>query len=431
MARTRLLGWKTGVGLVMANMIGSGVFLSAGFMAQSMSPGAIIAAWVVGTVLALAGARAYADVARLVPRSGGEYRYLSELLHPSLGYVAGWTSLLIGFSAPIAIDAVAAAEYFGFDNGKLVGVGLIGLLTLFHLADLAISKWTQNILVIIKITLVAAFVVIGLVWGSMGWPDWTPPEAPEGLGVGVFMGSLFFVAFAFSGWNAAIYAAEEFEDPRRDVPRAMLVGCAVVGGLYLLINWIMVSNFTPEAAQAVFGFGETGITAGHVAATEIAGPRGGRVMSVFIGVAFISAMSAMIFIGPRVYAAMAKDGFLPRAFAGSDGKPPVLSLLLQGAIAVFLIYVQSVREVLYNVGAILVLFSALTAIGLLVAWRRGRQVSRLAIGCAIVYVGAAAWMIYFGITADHIKSHLLVWFAVIVGVSLAAYAITRASSRGR
>lgn len=425
----RLLGWKTGVGLVMANMIGSGVFLSAGFMAQSMSPGEIIGAWVVGTVLALAGARAYADVARLVPRSGGEYRYLSELLHPSVGYVAGWASLLIGFSAPIAIDAVAAAKYFGAADGRLVGVGLIGLLTLFHLADLAISKWTQNVLVIIKITLVAAFILIGLLYGSMAWPDWTPPDAPEGLGVGVFAGSLFFIAFAFSGWNAAIYAAEEFEKPKRDVPRAMMIGCAIVGGLYLLINWIMISNLTPESATAVFSFNETGVTAGHVVARTIAGDTGGEVMSFFIGVAFISAMSAMIFIGPRVYAAMARDGFLPGALAGREGQPPVLSLVLQGGIAVALIYIQSVREVLYNVGAILVLFSALTAIGLVRAVVRGKLRAGLSLVCAIVYIAAAAWMLYFGIAHNHIKSKLLVWFAVIVGVALVAYTLTLIARR--
>ena len=429
----RKLGWKTGVGLVAANMIGAGVFLSAGFMAQEMPPWQILLAWAVGTVLALAGARAYAEVARLVPRSGGEYRYLSELLHPALGYLAGWASLLVGFSAPIAIDAVAATQFFGagdvLDGGKLVAVALVALLTLFHLADLTLSASAQNILVGIKIALVVIFVVAGLALGSNAWPEWSPPGAPPGGGdqLRVFMVSLFYIAFAFSGWNAAIYAAEEFERPSRDVPRAMMIGCAAVGALYLIINWVIVANITPADAAAVFTWQEDRVTLAHVVADNVGGAGAARVMSVFIGLAFISAMSAMIFIGPRVYAAMARDGFLPEALAGRDGKPPAGSVLLQGGIAVALIYVQSIRSVLSNVGAILVLFSMLTAAGLLVARLSGRRVPAVAVGAAGLYAAASLAMLAFGLSK--LENMLLVWLAVVLAVALVAYAITARGPR--
>ena len=129
------------------------------------------------------------------------------------------------------------------------------------------------------------------------------------------MQSLFFIAFAFSGWNAAAYAAGEFKDPKRDVPRAMLIGCALVAVLYLIVNWVFVANLTPAEGKAVFDYEQTRVTLGHVVVRHLVGDWGGRAMSVLALVAFISAASAMTMVGPRVYAAMAEDGFLPRALA--------------------------------------------------------------------------------------------------------------------
>ena len=132
----RTLGLKSGIGLVIANMVGAGVFLSTGFMAQSLTPGQILLAWVIGGVLALCGAKAYAEVARLVPEGGGEYRYLSSLMHPALGYLAGWASLLVGFSAPTALDAIAAGAFARAVvpalEPRLVGAVLIIVLTFVH-----------------------------------------------------------------------------------------------------------------------------------------------------------------------------------------------------------------------------------------------------------------------------------------------------------
>ncbi|MDH3818843.1 MAG: amino acid permease, partial [Myxococcales bacterium] len=185
----------SGVGLVVANMIGAGVFLSAGFMAQELSAGWILAAWIVGALLAMAGARTYAEAAVLIPRSGGEYRYLSELLHPAVGYVAGWASLLVGFSAPMAISAFGAAAFafavFGAGDTRLGAAALIAALTVFHAIGLRSSKWTQNGLVIVKGLLVLAFVALGLSLGDNQWPHWVPGREHESHAL-PFATSLFF-----------------------------------------------------------------------------------------------------------------------------------------------------------------------------------------------------------------------------------------------
>ncbi len=437
------LGWRSGAGLVAANMIGAGVFLSAGFMAQSMTPGAILLAWVVGAFMALAGVKTYSEVVRLVPRSGGEYRYLSELAHPALGYLAGWASLLLGFSAPIAIDAVAAAK-FGIGDilpyPRLLASLLVVAITAFHMASLKSSKLGQNILVLLKAALLLSFIVLGLSLGSSSFPTWTPPTS-EGTPLQAFMGSLFFIAFAFSGWNAACYAAEDFEDPIRDVPRAMFFGCGLVAIAYLLVNWIIVANITPQSAQAVFAYDSEGTTVAHVVATNLIGSSGARIVSVSIGLLFLSAISAMVYIGPRVYSAMAKDGFLPKAFAGKEGKPPTLSLALQAVIAITLIYVQSLRSILANVGGMLVLFSGLVALAIL--WRfvsppraldgnqqsSAEQVSRFGALSALLYASASGLMLYYALT--RMDSGLFLWLALIAAVALVAFLITRFFSTPR
>jgi len=431
-ARLRL---GSGVGLVAANMIGSGVFLSAGFMAQDMGPGAILLAWVVGGVLALSGAIAYGAVARMVPKSGGEYRYLSELLHPSLGYLAGWASLLVGFSAPIAADALAAGAFTRTlvpgVSPTTVGTGFVIALTAVHALRGRASVRTQNGLVIVKALLLGGFVLAGLALGSTAAPGWTPPSGAQGIPMAAFAGSLFYVAFAYSGWNAAVYAAEEFEDPERNVPRSMVYGTLAVAALYLAVNWVFVANLTPQDATVVFRYETDQVTLGHSVLARLVGPRAGAVWSAATVLVFLSAMSAMIFLGPRVYAAMARDGFLPRALCGREGRPAAAAVWLQCALALAIVYTQPLRAILLQVGAILVFFAALTALGLVVARVRGRtpRPDALALGAAIVYVASSVFM-FWKAFADQPK--LLVWLAVAAAAGVVAWAVQhrRGTARG-
>lgn len=422
------LGLWSGVGLVVANMIGTGVFVSAGYQAQDLGPALLLGAWVVGALIALCGTRAYAELATLLPRSGGEYRFLSELMHPLLGYLAGWATLLVGFSAPVAVNALAAAAFTGtllpVGHEKLLASVFVLALTALHARDFGISRVTQDGLVAVKALLVLGFVAMGLLGGSNRWPDWTPPNVHPGFPTGPFVTSLFFIAFAFSGWNAAAYSAEEFRQPRRDVPRAMALGCLMVAAFYLLANWVFVANLTPERAAVVFHFETQRITLGHLIASDVLGAVGGRAMSVLAVLSFLSAISAMIFVGPRVYAAMAQDGYLPRVLAAREGRPPTGSVWLQGAVTLVLLHSQHIRDILENVGAILTLISALTVLGLFRAARRipGARPARLALFCAGAYTLAAAVMLWVGLRNS---ASLLLWTTLLVVATAAAWLATR------
>ncbi len=434
----RKLGVWSGMGMVIANMVGAGVFVSTGSMVDHLNPQQILAAWAVGTLIALAGAKAYSGIVQLVPQSGGEYRFLSTLVHPALGYLAGWASLLIGFSAPIAISATATGAFartlHSGVNTALVATLTILALTTAHAIGLRFSLVVQNTLVAIKILLIVGFIAVGFIGGNNTWTEWTPLAhqvnvAPaDGFPVRAFMLSLFYIAFTFSGWNAAIYAASEFKNPQRDIPRAMILGCIVVGILYLCINWVLVINLPPEEQSRIAAayYGESaGITLGHRIMENILGKAGGACMSALAIIAFISSASAMTFLGPRVCAAMARDGFLPAALKGKEGKPPVGAVLLQGAIALFLVFAYTLQDVLSNVGAILTLFCALTVFSLFwVCFRRKgyQRPAPLVLIAAGFYFIVSVVMLYFGLSGS---LTLNLWVGACMLAALACYFATK------
>lgn len=438
------LGMWSGMGMVIANMIGAGVFVSTGSMVDSLNPQQILAAWVLGTLIALAGAKAYSGIVQLVPQSGGEYCFLSTLVHPALGYLAGWASLLIGFSASIAISAAAMGAFAQTlhpgVNPTLAATLMILALTTAHAIGLRFSVVVQNALVAIKILLVVGFVAVGLIGGNNTWTEWTPLAQQAGVAqsggfpIRAFMLSLFYIAFTFSGWNAAIYAASEFKNPQRDVPRAMMLGCIVVGILYLCINWVFVVNLPPaeQARVAAAYYGESAsITLGHRIMENILGEAGGACMSVLAIIAFISSASAMIFLGPRVCAAMARDGFLPAVLQGKDGKPPVGAVLLQGAIALFLVFAYRLKDMLSNVGAILTLFSALTVFSLFWICIRRKEYQRpapLVLIAAGLYLVVSVVMLYFGLSGS---PTLNLWVGVCILAALAGYFVTKSRDGSR
>ena len=430
------LGALSGMGMVIANMIGAGVFLSTGYMAQDLNPKQILAAWIIGTLLALAGAKAYSGIAQLVPQSGGEYRFLSALIHPALGYLAGWASLLIGFSAPIAVNALAAGAFARTlhpeTNTTFFAAMMVLALTAVHAIGLRFSVAAQNTLVALKTLLVAGFIVAGLAGGNNAWPEWMPPNQGDGFPIDSFMRNLFYIAFAFSGWNAAVYAASEFKNPKRDVPRALIMGCITVGVLYLFINWVFIANLTPEQFAVVFNYETDRVTLGHLIMKNILGEGGAACMSILAIIAFISSSSAMTFLGPRVYSSMARDGFLPAALKGKEGKPPVGAVLLQGAIALLLVFAYRLQEVLSNVGAILTLFSALTVFSLFWICFKRREYPRpapLVLIAACFYLMMSCVMLYFGLMGS---VTLNLWVGTCILAALTGYFIAKkkAASRG-
>ena len=360
-------GWGvlTGVGLVVANMVGAGVFLSMGFMVVygGMGPTAVLLAWALGAALALLGTQAYGALAADTGRSGGEYAYLSRYLHPAVGWLAGWGSVLLGFSAPIAVDALAVGAYahtlVPSLEPRFVATATVVGLALLHTRDHATSRRAQDALIVVKVLLLLTFVVVGLGLGPVTWPAW---GADRPVSLGAVADQQYWVAFAFSGWNAAVYVAGEFRDPKRDVPRAMLVGCALVGVLYLVVNFVFVANLTPDLVGDPGALHGGGPMLGHIVATRLLGPTGATVMSAVTLLVFLSATSAMILAGPRVVAAMAEDGALPSVFRAREGHPPRFASALQAGVALVLVWTQELREAVGSCAAVLLLFTGLVAV---------------------------------------------------------------------
>lgn len=433
------LGLWSGVGLVVADMVGAGVLTTSGFMALELSPSYILLDWTVGGLVALCGALAYAALARQIPRSGGEYRYLSSMIHPAAGYLAGWTSLLVGFSVPVALAGLAAGAYAetvieGLD-GRFLGAGIIALVAVVHASDLQASKWTQDALAVVKALLLVGFVVVGLIAGTNVLPRWGPQDASSpGFPVEPFFTSLIFVMFCYTGWNAATYATEEFEHPRRDVPRSMVIGCSAVMVVYVLVNWIFVTNLTQGDMVQWIDSDTDRITLAHLVMVKLAGPSAAAVMSVIVIIALVSAISAMTLIGPRVYAEMAVDRFLPTAFAAKTGRPPSLSVVLQGGLAVSLVFLSGFRELLTNVSSILAVVAAMTVLSLFNyrRWQPGERPGLLPLAGAIVFAVMSGWMVYYAIDASTTVElagrpvpTLVLWMAGIVIISIAGYVLTR------
>ena len=417
----------SGTGLVIADMIGVGVLVSTGYMAQHMSAGPILIAWILGTVVAVCGVMAYSGVVAAIRQSGGEYRFLSDLIHPFLGYVAGWGSLVLGFSAAIAVDAHAIGSFLNTllpgPDPLLVGALVIVTITVLQGFDTNLSHRSQNLFVSFKLSFLLLFVLLALTMGDNAMPTWSPPNPTEGFPWLKVIENQFWIAFAFSGWNAAVYTAGEFRHPGRDVPRAMMTGLVVVGLLYLAINWVFVANLSPADAVAVFTYEETRITLAHLIANDIFGQHGGQIVSVLVIIIFVSAISVMMMIGPRVYAAMAEDGYLPKIFKLRDGKPPLNATLLQAAVSLLLLFSHTLREAVLAASAFLLLFTALTAASLFRLRRYKRQPypSRYQLIASALYIVAVTVILIAGLQTATVQWYA---FGVVLVLALSTYLIT-------
>jgi APA family basic amino acid/polyamine antiporter len=419
------LGLGSGVGLVVANVVGVGVLTSTGYMAPHLGPGAILLCWLAGGVMAMCGARCYAELARAIPRSGGEYRYLSELLHPFCGAVAGWISILVGFAAPVALAGATAGPFVSTlipgAPPRLTGAALILLATASQALHLRWSTATQDVLALVKGLLIAGFIATGLALGAHAAPAWRAPQAAAGLPVKPFAISLVYVAFAYSGWGAAAYVAGEFRDPARTAPRAMMLGTALVTVVYLVVNAILVANLTGDRLSAWLAQDTTRITLAHLLMAQLAGPTAARLTSLLVVLWLASSIVSMTLSGPRVAAAMAAEGFLPRALAGTADHPPRWSVVFQSAIALLLLATHSFEALLRSVGAILTLASALAVAALFRRRSSHRPLPRPTVGlvaAASVYLIGSAWMLWFSFTDE---PGSLLWIVVVLICSGLAY----------
>jgi APA family basic amino acid/polyamine antiporter len=390
------IGWKTAASLVIANMIGTGVFTSLGFQLTDVgNTWSIIALWLIGGFLALIGAFVYAQLGTHFKNSGGDYIFLSRTFHPFLGYLYAWTSLTVGFSAPIAIAAMAMVYYLGpfMDNryGHMLGISTIVIVSLFHSLSIKQSGLFHNIFTAVKVLFVVALIILGLYYA---------PEVTTSLDFGSgwkkelllpgFAVSLIYVSYAYTGWNSAAYIIEEIESPLQSLPKALISGTVLVTVLYVLLQMVFLKHasygqLAGKVEVATISFGN--LFSGAATAW----------ISFFISLQLIATISGYIWIGPRVTFAMAKDYRLwrPLSVVNASGVP-VRALWFNSAISILLTLTNSFEQVLLYAGFVLQVMGTLTILSSLFVKREsGTFKSPFSPYLQIIYLLFSLWVIAY------------------------------------
>jgi len=422
----RQLGLWVVAAIVVANMIGTGVFTSTGFQAADLKdPPTILLCWVIGGIIALCGASAYAELGSMMPKAGGEYVYLREAYHPVVGFMSGWVSLTAGFSAPIAVSAMAFSKYTGklfpalggadwitvdgggyelfhFGPGQAVAIALILMITLLHVFDTKVGGWVQAGFTAAKVVLIVVFIFGGLIVGTGSFDNLSSRAGGfDNMATKSFAISLMYVSFAYSGWNAAAYIASDIKDPQRNLPRALMLGTGAVMALYVMLNIVFFYAAPPDKLAGVFEVGD-------YAAKNLFGERAGQMVTGMISLALVSSVSAMVMAGPRVYAAMANDRALPKKLAFHNKRGvPTFAVIVQGGLGILFVIAADPDQLLRFVGFSLAIFAALTVSALFVMRRRGLPSPYRAFGypvTPVLFIGMSAWIAYAQIDKNPLEA---------------------------
>lgn len=379
--------------VVIASMIGSGVFTTSGYSLGALgTPARVLAAWGVGAIIAVCGAASYGELARRLPVSGGEYSYLSRRLHPFMGFLAGWISLTAGFSGAIAMAAITFEAYAVPDSirpdwlpPKAVAIASIALFGVGHAFLVRLFAALQNSIVAVKLLALSLFLgVVAVSLRSHEW-HWEPirSELPA-LNSFVFFqaiaGSVMWISLSYAGFNAAVYVASEVKNAEIVVPRSLILGTLIVTGLYLALNAVFVSAVPGSEIE-----NQKEVAA--IAARAVGGSGLELMIRIAIGLGTLSSVAGMIMTGPRVFSRMADDGLFPGFFSTGPRSIP-RTVLFQTFIAIALVLVSNLEDLLGYLSTTLALSSAVTVATLFLPGRG--EASRLRIPVAL---GAATYVL--------------------------------------
>lgn len=402
----RTLGVVGAGAFVVTNMVGSGIFtLPALVRVTTGGALASLAVWAAAGLLGMCGALCYAELATRMPDAGGEYRYLERSFGRLWGFLSGWTSFVVGFSAAVAASALGFSAYVdalipGWDGaaaalpfaavsqGSILAAAVVLGLTLVHSLGIRWSGRFQSALAAGVVVAVWLLVVAGFSTGNGSVSGLTSAAPPQGS----WWAALLPVSYAYAGWNAAAYMGGEVRNPGRTLPRAIVGGCAFVMLLYLAVNALFFYAI-PEAEW------QPTIAVGQAAVERLFGAAGARSISAIIALAMFGSVSAMTAVGPRIYFAMARDGLAPAPLArlSAGGHVPVMAIVAQGGLAAILALTGAFEALLIYIGSSLLLFNALTIATLFVVRRRNPApapfMTPLFPGPALVFLAitVAAW----------------------------------------
>jgi len=366
------IGISTAAAIVIANMIGTGVFTSVGFQLNSVqNTWTILILWVIGGLLGLFGAFAYAELGTHFKESGGDYIYLTRVFHPLLGYLSAWAGLTVGFSAPVALAAMAFTKYlapFGLQDNIWLAIAVIIIIGLMHSFTIRHSSRFQNATTIIKVLFIVCLIILGFtlpgnVNNAINFTDsWKNEIFIPGFAV-----SMVYVSFAYIGWNAAAYVADEIDYPGRNLPRALIGSTLFVSVVYVLFQLVLLKNATITELQ-----GKEEVT--FISFSHLLGSTGGKWVSIFIAIQLIATVSSYLWVGPRVTWAMAKENKLWQPFAKKNKHGiPVAAVWLHVFISILLTLSGSFEKVLLYAGFVLQLMASLTVATSLFIKRQNKE----------------------------------------------------------
>jgi basic amino acid/polyamine antiporter, APA family len=405
------VGWVTATAIVIANIIGTGIFTSLGFQMRNIhSSFALLMLWVVGGIAALCGTLCYAELGAALPRSGGEYHFLSTIYHPALGFMAGIVSATVGFAAPIALAAMAFGKYFhgvfGVGSPMVLSFAVIWAVAVFHFRNLRVGSTFQNIWTFTELLLIGAFIAAGFLVQPKQPGALLPIRAEIAPIFGApFAVALVYVMYSYSGWNAATYITGEIRQPGKNLPRALFAGTAIVIVIYVLLNGVFLAA-APQ--KELSGQLEVGLIAGK----HIFGADGARVVGALICIGLVSAISSMTWIGPRVTMSMGEDHWLLR-WLGRKNKEgvPGRAIGLQLVVTSLLLSIGSFEFVVIYIQFSLLLCSLLTVLGVIVLRTTRPELARpyrvwVYPLPPVIFGAIAIWMLVYLVASRPVESFL-------------------------
>ncbi len=382
---SRSLGLFSVTNIVIANMIGAGIFTTSGLLMTDLNnPFLLVSLWVIGGILAVFGALCYGELGAAFPLAGGEYVFLSRLFHPVQGFLSGWVSFFVGFSAPIAASALGFSEYiarafpqimvFGPFSIKIYAIIVIIIFTFVHLRGIEFGSNVQNLLTILKVILLVGLVSLGFIFGKGDMSNFLlGQEFTYDLGGWQTIGlSLMWIMFAYAGWNASAYIGSEIKKPEKNLPYSLIIGTAIVILLYFALNMLYVYAATPGEMMGV-------ISIGGLVVKNLFGESMETVISMLISFALFSSLSAYIILGPRIYFAMARDGYFFKFAAKIHPvfRVPSKSIMLQCVIAVIMVLSGTFDQLLTYMGFSLGIFPILAVAGVMKLRLSGKSVLKI------------------------------------------------------